>query len=203
MASRNQKRRSNARVTPEAVLDAAAGRFAEQGYRGTNLDDVASGLGVTRQALYYYYNTKHDILEALFERLWDRIDSALEQAVTEERDPALRFEAMFRSHVIAIASQPELAGIFAREDVSLEPDVADAILQRRRAYHGRFTEAYREGVAAGAFRNVPASVAVSLLLGAANWMFRWYRVTGMLDAEQIADHTIDFFRDGYRADRSE
>ncbi len=55
--------------TKEKILDAALLSFAENGYRGTNLRDLAGGLGLSKSALYKHYKSKEDIYNAVLDRM--------------------------------------------------------------------------------------------------------------------------------------
>ena len=56
-------------TTREKILDAALVSFAENGYRGTNLRDLAAGLGLSKSALYRHYESKEDIWNAVLDRM--------------------------------------------------------------------------------------------------------------------------------------
>ena len=56
-------------TTKEKILDAALVSFAENGYRGTNLRDLAAGLGLSKSALYRHYESKEDIWNAVLDRM--------------------------------------------------------------------------------------------------------------------------------------
>ena len=53
----------------QTVLEAAAKLFAERGFGGTNLQDIADALGISRPALYYYFKSKDEILASLVEEV--------------------------------------------------------------------------------------------------------------------------------------
>lgn len=55
--------------TKERILDAALVSFAENGYKGTNLRDLAASLGLSKSALYKHYQSKEDIFNALFDNM--------------------------------------------------------------------------------------------------------------------------------------
>ncbi len=55
--------------TKNRILDRALVMFAENGYRGTNLRDLAAGLGLSKSALYKHYESKEDIWNALLDRM--------------------------------------------------------------------------------------------------------------------------------------
>ncbi|MCQ2485644.1 MAG: TetR/AcrR family transcriptional regulator [Clostridia bacterium] len=56
-------------TTKEKILDAALVSFAENGYKGTNLRDLAAGMGLSKSALYRHYESKDDIWNAVFDRM--------------------------------------------------------------------------------------------------------------------------------------
>lgn len=55
--------------TKEKILDAALVSFAENGYKGTNLRDLAAGMGLSKSALYKHYESKEDIWNAVLDRM--------------------------------------------------------------------------------------------------------------------------------------
>jgi AcrR family transcriptional regulator len=68
-------------LTRELLLDAAIGVFAEKGYHGASLDDVADAAGFTKGAVYSNFTRKSDLFRALLEREAGRYDQALTQTV--------------------------------------------------------------------------------------------------------------------------
>jgi len=68
-------------MTRELLLDAAIGVFAEKGYHGASLDDVADAAGFTKGAVYSNFTRKADLFRALLERESGRYDQALTQTV--------------------------------------------------------------------------------------------------------------------------
>lgn len=56
-------------TTKEKILDAALISFAENGYKGTNLRDLAAGMGLSKSALYKHYAGKEEIWNAVIDRM--------------------------------------------------------------------------------------------------------------------------------------
>src|SRR5438445_10903642 len=65
----------------QAILDAASLLFIEKGFGGTNINDIADAVGMTRTALYYYFASKESMLEALTEEVTEKA-SALAKSVS-------------------------------------------------------------------------------------------------------------------------
>jgi len=78
----------------EALLEAAFHSFATRGYRATRLEEVADAAGVTKGAIYYYFDGKADLLRRAVEARHRAIFGEIERALATERAPAsarLRF----------------------------------------------------------------------------------------------------------------
>lgn len=56
-------------TTKSRILDEALVMFAENGYKGTNLRDLAAQLGLSKSALYKHYKSKEDIWNCLLDRM--------------------------------------------------------------------------------------------------------------------------------------
>jgi AcrR family transcriptional regulator len=184
-------------VTRGEILRLAAEEFGRKGFRGARLDDIATRLGVTRQALYYYYPTKTAILSDLYERFFERLEAALDEAERAHSGRG-RFDAMLEAHIKTVAESPELSAIFTQERSALPDEAAKHIRDRRQAYQERLVAAYRQGVESGELRDdASPSVTVSLAVGAANWIFRWYRGDHGLTPAQLAKVAVDLLGTGY------
>jgi AcrR family transcriptional regulator len=65
------------KTTRERILEVAQRRFTEQGYEGTSLREIAEDLGFTKAALYYHFQSKDQILEALLAPMEDMVAELL------------------------------------------------------------------------------------------------------------------------------
>jgi AcrR family transcriptional regulator len=181
----------------DEILEAATDVFAKKGYLGTNLNDVAERLGVTRQALYYHFRAKHDILQAIFANIFDDLDKAIDAGIAGITDPAERFRHMVRAHFIVVVSTPHRTAISLQEHRNLPPASAKLVLERREKLLARFARAYADGVAAGEFRDLDPLIVSQLIIGAGTSMYRWFRPKGKLSNEQIAAFADQLLFAGY------
>jgi len=74
--------------TREKILEVALELFTHQGYDATSLRDIAERLGITKAALYYYFERKEDILLELHMRLHDAGSALLDELEATEDGPA-------------------------------------------------------------------------------------------------------------------
>src|ERR1700754_988811 len=95
---------STAGITKERILEAARELFAERGYAGTSIRDIAERLEMTKAALYYHFPGKQDVLAALVEPWLLEIDALAEWA--ERHQPVDRQEALRRTVAYLAAPNP-------------------------------------------------------------------------------------------------
>jgi len=166
-------------VTRREVLDLSAKLFAVHGYRSTSLEVVAEQLGVTRQALYYHFKSKSEILGALYEEQMTKLESAVAAVAADPAVPAQdRFVRMLEAHVAVTVANADLVVVLLHE----RPEIAKLkelrSVKRRRDYARSFTEAYAAGVAAGVLLPMDPWMAVNTLISATNGVSWWHHVEG-------------------------
>lgn len=88
MSSRGKPERRERGLAPDALLDSAFRVFAERGYRTTRLDEVAAAVGLTKGAIYYYFEGKEDLLRQAVQSRHRTIFSEIGAALEAEHAPA-------------------------------------------------------------------------------------------------------------------
>jgi AcrR family transcriptional regulator len=181
-------------VSRDAILELSAHLFAKRGYRATNLQLVAEQLGVTRQALYYHFRNKGDILAALFQTVMDKMESGVEAAPTDPDET--RFVSMLRAHIRVIVDNTDLVALLLHE----RPEMAklehvDASARRQR-YSERFVKAYKEGVDQAQLLALDPRLTVNTLLAAANSISAWYHTESKLDPDKVAANVEQLLTSG-------
>ncbi|HEX2509537.1 MAG TPA: TetR/AcrR family transcriptional regulator, partial [Microvirga sp.] len=94
-------------VLRRAILEAASRLFVERGFGGTNLQDIADALGISRPAVYYYYKSKEDILDSLVKEVTVVSgQQAMTLAGTNDFDPIETLRRMVYSHAKWLLEHP-------------------------------------------------------------------------------------------------
>jgi AcrR family transcriptional regulator len=181
----------NGATTRDGILTLAARLFAKNGYKATNLQAVAEELDVTRQALYYHFRSKGDILAALFDDVMSRMEQAAD-AVSGEDDADL-FVAMLRAHIDVIVANIDLVAVLLHERAEISKLNGLNAARRRQAYNMRFIAAYERGVQAGRLRDLDPWTVTNMLLSSANATSTWFRGRDRrrLSASQAAESVFD------------
>src|SRR5947207_6350313 len=130
---------------------AAAHLFAEKGYHGTSIGDLAEALGVQKGSVYAHIESKADLLWDVAREGAAAFHAALD-AVPEEGPVLERIRATLRAHLRVVAEQLDVATVFVREWRYLEGERRDEFVAERRRYEERFRALYREGRELGELR---------------------------------------------------
>lgn len=174
----------------------AARLFAEKGYHGTSIGDLAEAMGVQKGSLYAHIDSKADLLWEVASDGAAAFHAALD-SVADETAPAEKVRLALRAHLGVIADQLEVATVFIREWRYLEGDRRESFLDERRRYEDRFRAFFREGRELGGLRtDLDEATATLLALSAANWAYTWLRPG--VDTNELADRFYAFLLDGMR-----
>jgi AcrR family transcriptional regulator len=182
-------RRSRA-VIPEEVLERAAVLFLANGYHRTRMQDIAEFFGVTHAALYYHFRNKQEILAQLNIRSIEALLSGAREAIDENLPPRETLLELLRRHMTHVAFSPGLAATLLEHDLEIPRPAYRRIARLRREYNDIIVEEYEAGRAAGVVPDVDPKIAVSLLIGACNWVYRWYHPDGALGPEELVDEAM-------------
>src|SRR3954465_9872201 len=175
---------------------AAARLFAEKGYHGTSIGDLAQALGVQKGSVYSHIESKADLLWEVAREGAEAFQAALD-AVPEEGPIVERIRAALRAHLRVVAEQLDVATVFIREWRYLEGERREEFIGERRRYEERFRALFREGRELGGLRtDLDDATATLLALSAANWAYTWLRPGANTDA--LADRFYVFLLDGMR-----
>src|SRR5690554_5207909 len=171
-----------------SMLNAAAELFAEKGFGGANLRDVADALGMSRPSLYYHFASKEKILEALIEEVTDSAAKKLKEIEHEaDRDPEEALRLVMQMLIEWILENHVLFRVLDRTEVEMSPDLVASHAESKKEILGHFTRIIERGVAIGKFRPVDSRVAALAIVGMRNWVAWWYNPTGRLPKQEIVE----------------
>jgi TetR/AcrR family transcriptional regulator, cholesterol catabolism regulator len=176
----------------EELTRAAARLFAERGYQGTSLADLAEAVGVQKPSLYHHIAGKEDLL-------WDvaQEGAAAFHAALDDVPEHDRIRLAMRAHLAVVAAQLDVATVFVREWRFLSDEHRDAFVAERRRYEERIRDLFRDGVEQGELRvDLDVATAALLFLSAANWAYTWLRPGA--DTDALADRLYAVLLDGMR-----
>jgi TetR/AcrR family transcriptional regulator, cholesterol catabolism regulator len=174
----------------------AARLFAEKGYHGTSIGEIAEALGVQKGSLYAHIDSKQDLLyETMLEGA--RAFHAGLDEIPDDVRPVEKIRLALRSHLRVVADQLDVATVFVQEWRYLEGERREEILGERRRYEERVRALFREGRDLGELRSdLDDATAALLALSAANWAYTWLQPGR--DTDELADRFFSLLIDGIR-----
>jgi AcrR family transcriptional regulator len=154
--------------TRQAILDAALALFADKGYFGTSLRDVASAVGVRESAIYNYFPGK----EALFEALLaaesavksERLSTILDAPITDARG-VLEELAEFVLDRFVVPRQQQLFRILMSDGLRLAREGRINFLDRTGSARREFAQVMERLIEAGHLRNADPEILVMQFIG--------------------------------------
>ncbi|MBI5627951.1 MAG: TetR/AcrR family transcriptional regulator [Candidatus Rokubacteria bacterium] len=172
-------------VRLEIILQSAARCFNRKGYQATKMGDIARELGVSKAALYYYVKSKEEII---FQCHSAALDVAMEGVQMAEAlaDPAdVKLYVALRHFIEGMTDR--LNGCVVLTEGMLSPRLYRDLVRRRDEYERRLRRIVEEGVASEAFAPWDPKMVVLAMLGAMNWIPRWYSPDGERTPKEIGE----------------
>jgi AcrR family transcriptional regulator len=170
--------------------------FAERGYHGTSMADLAEAMGVQKGSLYSLTESKQELLVAITRDGAAAFHAALD-GVPDDAAPLERIRLALRAHLRVVAGQLDAATVFTREWRFLDEPERAAFRSERRRYEDRWNELLREAAERGALRaDLDVDASVLLVLSAANWAYTWLPPDA--DTAALADRFFAIIADGVR-----
>jgi AcrR family transcriptional regulator len=180
----------------DELVDVATRLFAERGYHGTSMADLAEAMGVQKGSLYSLTDSKQELLVTIAREGAVAFHESLD-AVSDDAPPLERIRMALRGHLETVAAQVDSATVFTREWRFLEEPARGAFRSERRRYEQRWHDLLREAAERGALRaDLDVDAAVLLVLSAANWAYTWIRPEA--DTVALADRFFSILVDGIR-----
>jgi TetR/AcrR family transcriptional regulator, cholesterol catabolism regulator len=174
----------------------AAKLFAQKGYHGTSIGDIAQALGVQKASLYAHIASKEDLLYETMREGADAFHAALD-AIPDDATAPEKIRLALRGHLRVVAEQLDVATVFVQEWRYLEGERRDEIVAERRRYEERIRDLFREGREHSELRaDLDEGAAALLLLSAANWAYTWLQPGR--DTDEIADRFYALLVNGMR-----
>jgi AcrR family transcriptional regulator len=179
------------------ILKSAAAAFRKLGYHGATVEQIAAALRMKKGNLYYYFKNKEEILFACHEYSHDRLQELLDEAVRSTAPAEAKLRRLITGAVHVILD--ELHGTALLLDLeALSPTHLKAVVHRRDRFDRGMRMIIEEGMATGAFASGDSKLLGFAMLGALNWISRWFSPHGSSSSEDIATHFADYLIAGLR-----
>lgn len=183
MTQETEKVSSKSERTRQRILHAAAQAFRQHGYTSSSLRDIAENAGMQAGSLYYHFDSKEDLAEAVMDEGLLGAEQAARQAVAvlgEHASPIDRIEAAFRGHLGYLLREADFAVATLRMLHQTPDGVRMRHLRKQRAFGRFYGKLFEDAQRAGLIRpEFDLGSLRMLLLGALNWSPEWFDPSGL------------------------
>jgi len=170
--------------------------FAERGFVGTSIRDIAKDTGLSISNIYHHFGNKEGLLLAILETASERVLATLQEASRQPGAPLRRFKRLIETHLQLSLILKKEAKVFFLDEEHLSPEGYRVNLK----YQREILDIYREHLAAlqeaGEVNFVSPTIAAFNILGVLNWHLRWYRPEGRLSFEETSQEVTTFILHG-------
>ncbi|MEV0346765.1 TetR/AcrR family transcriptional regulator [Nonomuraea sp. NPDC050680] len=174
------------------LLSEATRLFAERGFEGASVQEIVVAAGVTKGAMYHYFDSKDDLLHEIYARVLRMQMERLAQIADGPGTVAERLHAAAADVVETTTANLDDSKIFFRSMHLLAPETRKTVRAERRRYHERFRDLVIEGQREGLFsERVPAELVVDYFFGSVHHLGSWFHTDGPLTGAQVGKHFAD------------
>lgn len=173
----------------EAILHSATELFDRKGYAHTSLDDVAQAVGIKREALYYYFRSRTEILIAIVEPQTVGLIDGMKEVIASDLPAVDKLRMAIRNHLKRFDRHCLEMTIFLRDGVMGGNEELHAMMLRVwKDYETMWTSLIAAGQQSGQFArgSDPKMIAFGIL-GMCNWLARWYSPRKSVSIDEIID----------------
>lgn len=176
-------------------LAAALAAFAEHGYHGTSVREIAARANLSVPGLYHHYPSKQSLLQGLLERTMTDLLTRSEQAVTEAGpEPVDQFDAVVESLLRFHMYRREQAFVGSTEIRSLDSSYKQTYIGLRDRQQRMVDEIVFAGVDAGEFRTRYPKDAARAVTTICVGVSTWFKPDGELGPDELIARNLDLSR---------
>jgi AcrR family transcriptional regulator len=178
----------------ESILRTAARIFAEKGYHQASIRDIARATGVSLSGLYYYFDSKEELLFLIQDHAFGTLLANLERNLAGIDDPHRRLRILVENHLRYFIDAKAEMKVLSHESESLGGDYRRRVNDKKRRLSDTAMEILRELRPEG---GIDLRVATFSLFGMMNWLYNWHRPGLDAPVETLVEDMYRIFLNGY------
>ena len=157
--------------------------------------DLSRASGVSLSGLYYYFESKEELLYLIQKHTFSTIVDRLRQRLDEVADPADRIRMFILNHLEYFLANQKAMKVLSHEDDVLKNGCGAEIAALKREYY-RICVDLMDGYKRARGLEFSSRTAVLSLFGTMNWIYTWYNPRVDADATELAREMGDIFLQG-------
>ena len=192
-----QRRTARYNEKLNAVLSASSALFARKGFERATIRDVSQATGMSLAGLYYYFNSKEELLFLIQFTTFESICEKLKEIIENETDPQACLHSMINMHFKYFIRNMNDLKICSREIESLEGDYYRKVAEKRKEYFDLTQSIFEKISDRSGGSSADSRLAALYLFGTLNWIYQWYRPGRYPDATKLASQLSAIYLQGF------
>ena len=183
-----------------SVLDAAVKVFSERGYRAASMHDIGAEVGLSKPSLYHYVQSKEQVLVELYEEVMADTLAGMGVILDKALPPLQALREAIVQRVVYTCENRALLRVFFEEEAEMpRPQLAN-VIKARREYEDALIALVESARDDGMLElTTRPRIFVNAMLGAANWVYKWYDPDGDLGPPELGEQIADALLAGVTA----
>lgn len=177
------------------ILKSAAAAFRRRGYHGASVDEIASALEMTKGNLYYYFKNKEDILFACHDYSLDLLLGLMAEVQAEPSSPEAKLRRLVLAFVHLILDELHATAL-TLDPEALSPPLLKKIIAKRDQFDHGIRDIIQQGIDQGVFTPGDPKLIEFAMMGAINWIPKWFNPEGPQTSNTIGDAFTDYLVGG-------
>lgn len=169
------------------ILTAAGELFARKGYHATSIREIAQASGILSGSLYAHIRSKEDLLFDIVYDIATAFTSGIKPVVESNLAPHEKLYEGLRFHIRTVAAHLSMVTVYYNDWIMLSDVRRTRIKSLREQYEEQWTIIVRDCIEPNAYQHADENAVTLVILSSAHWVYQWYRPSGEVTADDIAD----------------
>jgi len=183
------------------ILRTAALLFHKKGFDATSMNDIAKAVNLTKPGLYYYVQSKEELLFAIMEHAMNLLQEAVIRPAKSKANPDQCLDAIIENHAILVMGD-RIITILTDEMAGLSPEHYDLLIQRKQDYFQLLRSTLEQLMTAGKIRPLNSTVMAFSIFGILLWIPRWFQPDGPLTRDEVVQQVKEFIYGGISSSKA-
>lgn len=178
-----------------AIREAATKLFAENGYEITTTRDICKAAKISNAALYYYFDSKEEILYQILDETMRTGLERIEEIEKTEKPLKEKLSDVLKMHTARAVNYNKMK-LLVHDQKSLLLEHKEALVGKQRIYVQKIVDLLDELKAQGELADLDTKVCAFAFFGMVSWAYRWFDPKGKMPPEELSSIFSRIFTKG-------
>ena len=181
------------------ILNAGAKVFLEKGYHNANISDVADEVGMLKGSLYYYIDSKDDLLNSIIMPTLEVYIKTLKEILVSNENADMVLEKAIIAHMSPMDIDFAKQAVFTTELPNLSESGRMEARAEIKNYEKLWIQVIKKGMSEKIFRDdIDPKILLYSIFGMTNWTIRWFIPGGRYTGKKLGEIFASFILDGIK-----